>query len=167
MQYGISNHQRLGCLLNRVFRCRSKKISKLHVTGLCKEFTDDWWIPRTKGQWRRKCFHLMTSSWYHFNTAGHLIFYKIQTVPFTTTTYEDSHQSTRHDISPWWRPGPCEFPTQRPVTRGFDVFFDLRLNKRLSKQTWGWCFETPSWSSWRHYNGGMIKYDIIPRTMTW
>ena len=28
--------------------------------------------------------------------------------------------------------GPGEFPTQRPVTRSFDVFFDLRLNKRLS-----------------------------------
>ena len=27
-----------------------------------------------------------------------------------------------------------EFPTQRPVTRSFDVFFDLRLNKRLNKQ---------------------------------
>ena len=25
-----------------------------------------------------------------------------------------------------------EFPAQRPVTRNFDVFFDLRLNKRLS-----------------------------------
>ena len=30
--------------------------------------------------------------------------------------------------------GPGEFPTQRPVTRSFDVFFHLRLNKRLSKQ---------------------------------
>ena len=48
--------------------------------------------------------------------------------------------------------GPGEFPTQRPVTRGFDVFFDLRLNKRLSKQPWGWWFETPSWSLWRHCN---------------
>ena len=28
-----------------------------------------------------------------------------------------------------------EFPSQRPVTRSFDVFFDLRLNKRLSKQS--------------------------------
>ena len=27
-----------------------------------------------------------------------------------------------------------EFPAQRPVTRTFDFFFDLRLNKRLSKQ---------------------------------
>ena len=31
--------------------------------------------------------------------------------------------------------GPGEFPTQRPVTRSFGVFFDLRLNKRLSKKT--------------------------------
>ena len=33
--------------------------------------------------------------------------------------------------------GPGEFPTQRPVTRSFYVFFDLRLKKRLSKQPWG------------------------------
>ena len=31
-----------------------------------------------------------------------------------------------------------EFPAQRPVTRSFDVFFYLRPNKRLSKQSWGW-----------------------------
>ena len=49
--------------------------------------------------------------------------------------------------------GPGEFPTQRPVTRSFDVFFDLRLNKQLSKQPWGWWFETPSWSLWRQRNG--------------
>ena len=40
-------------------------------------------------------------------------------------------------------PVPGEFPAQRPVTRSFDVFFDLRLNKRLSIQSWGWWFETP------------------------
>ena len=48
--------------------------------------------------------------------------------------------------------GPGEFPAQRPVTRSFDVFFDLRLHKRLSKQPWGWWFETLSWSLWRHCN---------------
>ena len=42
--------------------------------------------------------------------------------------------------------------TQRPVTRSFDVFFDLHLNKRLSKQSWGWWSGTPSLSLWRHYN---------------
>ena len=49
-------------------------------------------------------------------------------------------------------PATCEFPSQRPVTRSFDVFFDLRLNKRLSKQSRGWWFETPSHPLWRHCN---------------
>ena len=48
--------------------------------------------------------------------------------------------------------GPGEFPTQRPVTRSFDVFFDVGLNKWLSKQPWGWWFETPSWSLLRQCN---------------
>ena len=41
---------------------------------------------------------------------------------------------------------------QRPVTRNLDIFFHLRLNKLLSKQSRHWCFETPSRSWWRHYN---------------
>ena len=48
--------------------------------------------------------------------------------------------------------GPGEFPAQRPVTRSFDVFFDLRLNKRLSKQSWGWWTEKLSRPLWRHCN---------------
>ena len=47
-----------------------------------------------------------------------------------------------------------EFPSQRPVTRSFDIFFDLGLNKRLSKQQQSkrrW-FETPWRSLWRHRN---------------
>ena len=71
--------------------------------------------------------------------------------------------------STWWRhqmetfsalwaicagnsPVPGEFPAQMPVTRSFDIFFDLRLNKRLSKQSWGWWFETLSHPLWRHSN---------------
>ena len=45
-----------------------------------------------------------------------------------------------------------EFPPQRQVTRSFDVFFDLRLNKRLSIQSIGRWFETPPRSLWRHCN---------------
>ena len=44
-----------------------------------------------------------------------------------------------------------EFPTQRPMMRSFDVFY-LRLNKRLSKQWWGWRFETQWRWLWRHCN---------------
>ena len=43
-------------------------------------------------------------------------------------------------------------PPQRPVTRSLDVSFDLFLNKQLSKQSWGWWFETPSRSLWFHCN---------------
>ena len=71
--------------------------------------------------------------------------------------------------SSWWRhqmgtfsallalcagnsPVTGEFPAQRPVMRSFEVFSDLRLNKGLSKQSWGWLFETPSRSLSCHCN---------------
>ena len=69
--------------------------------------------------------------------------------------------------NPWWRhqmetisalltlcagnsPGTGKFPAQGPVTRSFDIFFDLCPNKRLSKQPWAWWFQTPSHPLWRH-----------------
>ena len=72
-------------------------------------------------------------------------------------------------LNSWWRhlmetfsailalsagnsPVTGEFPAQRPVTQSFDVFFDLRLNKRLSKQSWGKWFETLPRLLWRHCN---------------
>ena len=51
--------------------------------------------------------------------------------------------------------GPGEFPIQRPVMRSFDVFFDLRLSKRLTgcvNNREAGDFETPSWSLWRQCN---------------
>ena len=42
------------------------------------------------------------------------------------------------------------FPSQRPLTRSFDVFFDLCLNKQVNKQSRRRWFETPSRSLWRH-----------------
>ena len=94
-------------------------------------------------------------------------------------------QTSRCYSSAWWRhqmetfsallalcagnsPVPGEFHAQRPVTRSFDVFFDLGLYQQLSKQ-WGrrW-FETQSRSLWRQCNGepsaativSDVKYDI-------
>ena len=46
---GFSNYRRLDCLLNRLFKCRQKKTSKLRVTGL--SVTGDRWIPRTFSGW--------------------------------------------------------------------------------------------------------------------
>ena len=88
---GVSNHQLYHCLLNRLFRRKSKKTLKFRVTGhLCGEFTvrqcipakmasnaenvsiwwrhhgeestGDQWILHTKDWWCRKHFHVVTSS---------------------------------------------------------------------------------------------------------
>ena len=48
-----------------------------------------------------------------------------------------------------------EFSTQRTVTRSFDVFFDLRLNKH----SWGWWFEMLSCPLWCHHN----EYKIVQK----
>ena len=56
-----------------------------------------------------------------------------------------------------------ESPAQRPVTWSFGVFFDLRLTRRLSKQWWGWWFETPACPLWRHrYDSGITAAVIEP-----
>ena len=87
---------------------------------------------------------------------------------YDSTANDAKRQAKQNNLS-WWRHQmetfsallaicagnsqvPSEFLAQRPVTRSFDVFFDLRLNKRLSKQSWGWWFETLSRPSWRHRN---------------
>ena len=58
----VSNHQPHDCLLNRLFRRRSKKTSKLHVTGLCAGNSPGPVNSPHKGQVTRKMFHLTTSS---------------------------------------------------------------------------------------------------------
>ena len=64
-------------------------------------------------------------------------------------------------------PVPGEFPTQTPVTRSFDVYFDLRPNKRLSKQLLGWWFETLSPPLWRHRNEHIITSINVTLLMVW
>ena len=59
---------------------------------------------------------------------------------------------------------PVNSPHKWPVTRSFDVFFDLRLNKQLSKQWWGWWFDTLSCPLWRHRNG--LERSTLTRWVT-
>ena len=113
------------------------------------------------------CYVVWNSSLIFLNAAWSLTkFFKFSTVWSCLGTL--GALTRLHGVeAPWWRhqmetfsallalcagnsPVIGEFPAQRPVTRSFDVFFDLRLNKRLSKQSWGWWFETPSHPLWRH-----------------
>ena len=85
-----------------------------------------------------------------------------------------------HHPRTWWRhqmktfsalrdlcvgnsPVTGEFPAQRPMTRSFDVFYDLRPNRRFSKQPWVWWFETPSRPLWRHCDGFTTSRNLIWR----
>ena len=61
--YGVSNCQPHDCLFNRSFKAQIKEnIKAPRHHPLWEEFTGDRWIPRTKGQQRGICFHVMTSS---------------------------------------------------------------------------------------------------------
>ena len=106
----VSNHQPHDCLLNRLFRRRSKKTSKLRVTGLCAGITGDRWIPRTNGQLHGKCFHLMTSSWQ----------FHLPCFPFTASGAVSDARSSR-----WSR--SCLFTSvwKNGWTNGWVIFLGL------------------------------------------
>ena len=90
---------------------------------------------------------------------------------------DESYLSWHTLWCPWWRhqmktfsallalcagnsPVTGEFPSQRPVTRSFDVLIDLHLNKHLSKQSWCWWFETPLCPLWRHCSA-MLAIEVL------
>ena len=60
----VSNHQPNDCLLTFIQTQIKESITAPCHWPLCREFTGHRWILRTNGQSRRKCFHLMTSSWF-------------------------------------------------------------------------------------------------------
>ena len=117
--------------------------------------TPEWMIDTRRATSCRRSFTILLSEW------------RITNESTTNSPLFWCHH--HHWDFPWWRhqmetfsallaicagnsPIPGECPAQRPVTRSFDVFFDLRLTKRLSKQPWGWWFETLLRPLWRHRN---------------
>ena len=93
-------------------------------------------------------------------------------IPFSAEKWELSwYRRYRHalhaDVIKWklfprYWPFVSGIPSQRPVTWGFEVFFDLRLNKRLSKQSRRPWFETPSRSLWRYCNERQWRTPVQP-----
>ena len=76
---------------------------------LCGEFTGDRWIPRTNGQWRGKCFHLMSSSWYNKDARIYID---------QTSIWRESVGS----MSDWCRSeGICCLGTNRRITKKLSI----------------------------------------------
>ena len=119
----VSNHQPPHCLLNRLFRHRSKKTSKLRVTGLCVGNSPGPVNSPHKWPVTRKMFPfddvIMLASWH-----GHA---------FRITGLVEG-ESTGYR---WFSP-------QRASDAGFDVVFDVSpINRLLSKQSNCRWFKTP------------------------
>ena len=111
--------------------------------------------------WQLKCWYFSANvSWLNLR-KGHIL------SEVSISIYLFVWLLTEPHIVPWWchqmetfsallaicegnSPVTGEFHAQRPLTRSFDVFFDLHLNEWLSKQSRGWWFETPSRPLWRH-----------------
>ena len=61
---------------------------------------------------------------------------------------------------------PMNSPHRCQWRRALMFFFDLLLNKRLCKQSWGWWFETPLRSLWRHCNENVkFSRSVPPRVI--
>ena len=104
----------------------------------CVSLYFDW---KQKNQTKNKFiapFHLVTFHQHTISSYLLMVFHQMKTFSALMAICAGNSQVTG------------EFPAQRPVARSFDVFSDLRLDKRLSKQSWGWWFEKPSRPLWRH-----------------
>ena len=145
---GVSNHQPHDCLLNLWFRRRSKKTSKLRVIGLCggnspvtgefpaqmasnAENDSIWWRHHER---HRGCTYIIK---YH-TTYRFFLWGKQLTHSMMTSSNGNIFRVTGLLCGEF----TDEFPSQRPMTQSSDVFFDLCLNERLSRQWRGWWFET-------------------------
>ena len=95
---------------------------------------------------------LETRQWYHKTYIAFLSGSACHAIQHTLCHHQMETFSALLAICAGKSPVPGEFPTQRPVTRSFDVYFDLHPNKWLRKQLWGWWFKTPSRSLWCHRN---------------
>ena len=140
----IANHQQRSSILKNTIRWR-KIIFFFEIFHVLQgQIKSPLWLRMTRGR----------KSHYIYSDHCHII---------RLVEYTD------HSKYPWWRdqvetlsallalcarnsPVTGEFPSKRPVTRSFDVFLDLLMNKRLRKQSWGRGIETPSFSLWRHCN---------------
>ena len=134
---GVSNHQPHGCLLNRLFRRNSKKTSKLRVTGLCAgnspgtgEFPAQMasYAENVSIWWRHhdtlRFYRLLNSLLMEENDCSSFIVNKIAAA--------DDLDKSHDDVIKWKHfhvvgrvPVTGEFPVQRPLTRRFDIFFDV------------------------------------------
>ena len=93
----------------------------------------------------------------------------ITTAVVTTIICDVKCVENVHDDVIKWKHFPRYWPFVPGIHRGqwrraLMFFFYPRLNKRLSKQSWGWWFETPLCPLWRHCNMVSWQLSVLPQT---
>ena len=123
--------------------------------------------------WIKGCVNTCKADDYHDVTVMCLLWYDITNgMTMASARYKSNYVLT-NDTPQWHHPifrvtGPLYrdftghrwIPPQRPVKRSFDIFFDLRLIKRLSNQSRRRWFETPVRSLLRHCNALALSHGL-------
>ena len=155
----VSNHQPPSCLLNRLFRRRSKKTSKLRVTGLCagnSPETGEFAAQRASNAenvsiWWRHHVNIWRSAIWSSSLEW-------------CTQYHDDIIKWKHFPHYWHFLCPRSLvnsPLKGQWRGALMSFFYLRLNNRLSKHSRRRWFETPLRSLWRHCNDALSCYLVV------
>ena len=127
---GVSNHEPHGCLLNRSFRRRSKKTSKLRVTGLCAGNSPGPVNSPHKGPVTRKMFpfddvimgitSLTLGQWYHYHNSCESILMNCVNEKHNTKSYSTTTQNTSN---------PCEFFMEYTLCTVWSDYLDIFISK--------------------------------------
>ena len=98
---------------------------------------------------------LCTSEWCHLSVIARKITRNSIVFSMMTSSNGNIFRVTGHLCGEFT--GPRWIPHTKASDAELWCFFDLRLNKRLSKQSWGWWFETLSCPLWRHRNEQLVQ----------
>ena len=125
----------------------TNQIFALHTEHIfAKLFVDTYIFAREMRHWEKTRYYLIETNilefyWTHVPHVGS----KCVSQTWSHVIMRSLNMITSSNGNIMWNSSVTgEFPAQRPVTRRFDVYLDLRLNKRLSKHSIGWWSETPS-----------------------
>ena len=123
------------------------------IMNLLALIPGQWSLKKRESSWRNR----WRQSWHHDNSRFSMI----------PNTYDDvvkwKHFSVIGHLCGEFT-GPRWIARTKTSDAELWCFLDLRLNKRLSKQTWGWWFETLSRPLWRH--GNVQKHIILGYSKT-
>ena len=127
---------------------RTRRVWMLQILFCLKIVQALWLQPRRLSNFRASDYECLN---YNLSAFGFMM------------TSSNGNISALLAISAGNSPITGEFPTQRPVTQSFDVFYYLHRNTQLSKRSWGWWFETPSHPLLRHCN---VSWDLAIRRLS-